>query len=96
MTSQREAAWQAYSAHVGWDGSHVRAFYAGWDARDADVSALLEYAARQIEARDALLVSYRVGRLTKKAERTIDAIEPEAPVKVRAALAAFPTEEAKG
>jgi hypothetical protein len=61
-------------------------------ARDEALREAVKYAADQIEARDALAASYRVGRLTKKAERTINAIEADAASKLRALSAAPATE----
>ena len=50
MTSQREAAWQAYKERSGATDDNAYDFDAGWDARDADVSALLEAARAVLES----------------------------------------------
>ncbi len=75
MTSQREAAWQAWrnKPHGLNEIGFGDGFNAGWDARDADVSALLEAAQ---EALDYFDYTYP-GNLGLHS--------------LRAALAAFPT-----
>ena len=90
----REAAFERAATLVGRKYATARVWFnAGWDARDADVSALREAARRVYEWG----TSDSVYEPEMGTDETIADLNGDAYFEaLRAALAAFPTEEAKG